>query len=133
MRRVRNDRLARLRAESTRLDSTAGLDDCTLRAWNTVRAVIRDGLVRAGVDPACAAALREGGAAPMTELGDGGEAWHLEDELAVGDHDGLAGVFAAKIGAIARRFDDGHQPDFASAALAELLAWCLYRRGPCDR
>jgi hypothetical protein len=132
MPRVRDGRLARLTAESTRLDSTAGLDNWTLRAWNIVRAVVRDGLLRAGVDPACAAALREDGATQMTELGAGVEAWHLEDERDAGDHDGLAGVFTAKIGAIARRFDDGRQPDFASAALAELFAWCLYRRGPCD-
>ena len=133
MPRVRDGRLARLTAESTRLDSTAGLDDCTLRAWNTVRAVVCDGLLRAGIDPACAAALREGGAAHMTELGDGLEAWRGEEGPAVGDHDGLAGVFTAKIGEIARRFEDGHEPDFASASLAELLAWCLYRRGSCDR
>jgi hypothetical protein len=41
-------------------------------------------------------------------------------------------MFAEKIGDIARRLRDGHEPDFASASLAELLAWCLSRRGACD-
>jgi hypothetical protein len=39
----------------------------------------------------------------------------------------LAGVFADKIGQIARRYEDGSKPDFANASLAELLAWCISR------
>ena len=132
MPRVRDGRLARLTAESTRLDSTAGLDNWTLRAWNTVRAAVRDGLLRAGVDPACAAAMRESGAGQMTDVGDGIDVWRGETEPAVGDHDGLADALSEKIRAVARRFEDGREPDFASASLAELLAWCLYRKGPCD-
>ena len=129
MPRVREGRLARLTAESTRVDAATGLDGSTLRAWNTVRAIIHDGLLRAGIDPERAAALRQSGsAAPMTELD-----VRFEEEPAVDDHDGLAGVFTARIAAIARSFEDGREPDFASASLAELLAWCLYRRDPCDR
>jgi hypothetical protein len=131
MRRVRDTRLARLAAESTRVDTTAGLDDCTLTAWRTVRAVVRDGLLRAGIDPACATALRlDEAAATTTELGATLELRALEETWT--DPDGLAAVFAAKIGEVARGFRDGHDPDFGSASLAELLAWCLWRGGYCS-
>jgi hypothetical protein len=39
----------------------------------------------------------------------------------------LAGKFAAKIGDMARRYQDGSAPDFANASSAELFAWCLAR------
>jgi hypothetical protein len=41
--------------------------------------------------------------------------------------DGLAGMFAAKIGDMARRYQDGSEPDFANASLAELFASGLVR------
>ena len=133
MPRVRDARVARLESERTRFDATADFGQCTPRAWNTVRALVRNGLVQAGIDPACAAALRRGSAsADMTELDDILELHRLEEQLTEGDDDGLAGIFEGKIGDIARRFRDGHEPDFASASLAELLAWCLSRRGSCD-
>ena len=130
MRRVFDGRLARLAAERTRFGSTIGLDRCTLSAWNTACDLVRDGLVEAGIRPEIATALQLGGsAAHMT----GGilEGRRLEEELAVGDHDGLAGIFRVKIGEIARRFRDGRDPDFASASLAELFAWCVARRDSC--
>jgi len=130
MRRVFDGRLARLAAERTRFDSTIGLDRCTLRAWNTICDLVRDSLVEAGIDPETATALQVGGiGAHMT--GDMLEGRRLEEELAVGDHDGLAGIFTVKIRSIARRFRDGHEPDFASASLAELFAWCLARGDSC--
>ena len=129
MRRVRDGRLSRLAAERTRRDSTTDLDECTPRAWSRVRAFVRDGLLQAGIDPECAAALRQGAADDeLAELD-----MRFEDEPAAVEPDGLAGEFRARITGIARRFEDGHDPDFASASLAELLAWCLHRRGPCDR
>ena len=132
MPRVRDGRLARLAAERTRFDSTTGLDNCTLRAWNTVCDLVCDGLVQAGVDPEGATAVQLGGmAAHMTDIADTPELRRLEKELASGDHDGLAGIFAVKIRDIARRFRDGHEPDFTSASLAELFAWCVARRGSC--
>jgi hypothetical protein len=67
----------------------------------------------------------------MTDIADSPELQRLEEELASGDHDGLAGNFAVKIRDIARRFRDGHEPDFTSASLAELFAWCVARRGSC--
>ena len=132
MPRVRDGRLARLAAERTRFDSTTGLDNCTLRAWITVCDLVCDGLVQAGVDPESATAVQLGGmAAHMTDIADTPELRRLEEELAVGDHDGLAGIFTVKIRDIARLFRDAHEPDFASASLAELFAWCVARRGSC--
>jgi hypothetical protein len=132
MPRVRDGRLARLAAERTRFDSTTGLDNCTLRAWNTVCALVRNGLVQAAIDPENATAVQLGGmVAHMTDIADTPELRRLEEELASGDHDGLAGIFAVKIRDIARRFRDGHEPDFTSASLAELFAWCVARRGSC--
>jgi hypothetical protein len=132
MPRVRDTRLARLAAERTLFDSTAGLDNCTLRAWKRVCDLVREGLVQAGVDPEGATAVQLGGmAAHMTDSADKPEVRRLEEELAVGDHDGLAGIFTVKIRDIARRFRDGHEPDFTSASLAELFAWCLARRDSC--
>jgi hypothetical protein len=123
MPRVRDARIARLAAERTRFDSTTGLDNCTLRAWSRVCGLVRDGLVQAGIDPESATAVQLGGmAAHVTDI---------EEDLAVGDQDGLAGIFREKIGDIARRFQDGREPDFASASLAELFAWCVARRGSC--
>lgn len=127
MARAIEGRLARLTTKRARRDSAAGVDDDALRARKTVRAFVRDGLLRAGIDPECAAALRQGG--PLDQAGEPDTA--LEEEPAVSDDGGLAGVFSARIAGIARRFEDGHEPDFASASLAELLAWCICRREPC--
>jgi hypothetical protein len=93
MRRVFDGRLARLAAERMRFDSTAGLDRCTLRAWIRVCDLVRDGLVQAGVDPESAASLQLGGmAAYMTGIASEPEVRRLEEDLAIGDHDGLAGI-----------------------------------------
>jgi hypothetical protein len=133
MSRVRDARLTRLSAERTRIDSTTGLDHCTLRGWNTVCDLVRDGLVQAGIDPESATAVQLGGMAiHVAEFGDMLEVRRPEEELRVGDDDGLAGIFRLKIADIARRFRDGHEPDFASASLAELFAWCVARREACD-
>jgi hypothetical protein len=133
MSRVRDARLTRLSAERTRIDSTTDFDLCTQRAWNTVCDLVRDGLVQAGIDPESAAAVQLSGmAAHMAEFGGMLEGRRLEEQLTVGDDDGLAGIFTAKIADVARRFRDGHEPDFASASLAELFAWCMARRDPCS-
>jgi hypothetical protein len=132
MRRAFDGRLVRLAAERTRFDSTTGLDNCTLRAWDRVCDLVRDGLVRAGIDPESATALQLGAiAAHITDIADKPEARGREKESAIGDHDGLAGIFAVKIRDIARRFRDGREPDFASASLAELFAWYVARRESC--
>ena len=52
------------------------------------------------------------------------------EEVAASDNDGLAGRFAAKIGDMARRYEDASEPDLANSSLAELFAWCLVRPVP---
>jgi hypothetical protein len=52
------------------------------------------------------------------------------EEVAESDNDGLAGRFAAKIGDMARRYEDASEPDVANSSLAELFAWCLVRPVP---
>ena len=52
------------------------------------------------------------------------------EEVAASDNDGLAGRFAAKIGDMARRYEDASEPDIARSSLAELFAWCLVRPVP---
>jgi hypothetical protein len=122
--------------------SAAGLDHCAPSAWDAVCAVVRDGLARAGIDPARARALRPAPgpprAADQTDLpgnaaqgGSGGSPGagmkQAAEEFAIEDADGLAGIFAQKIGDLVRRYQDGQEPDFSKVSLAELLAWCLAR------
>jgi hypothetical protein len=124
--------LARLTAAAARVDSATDLDRSALRAWVSVCAVVRDGLTRSGIDPARARALRlgEAAAAQLAESGGITDLRRADEELATSDHDGLAGTFAAKIGDLARGFQDGRDPDFSNASLAELFAWCLARPHP---
>jgi hypothetical protein len=107
-------------AEAARADAAAGLDRRALGAWAAVCAFVRDGLVRGGIDPARASALS---LAPPSADEERGEA----EEFVIDDPDGLAGMFAEKIGELARRYQDGQALNFANASLAELFAWCLAR------
>jgi hypothetical protein len=120
--------LARLAAPAARADSAEAVDRCVLRAWAAVCAVVNDGLARAGIDPARASALRlapHPSPLPAVPGSSPGRAREEFEEFAVRDSDGLAGRFAAKIGDMARRYQDGYQPDFPNASSAELFAWCL--------
>jgi hypothetical protein len=133
-------------ANVTRRDSAAGVDHCGLSAWDAICAVVRDGLVRAGIDPASARALRAAPVLPRAtgeadlpgnaaqagiERSPGGGAKDEVEEFSLEDGDGLAAIFAEKVGHLVRRYQDGQEPDFAKVSLAELLAWCLTR--PKDR
>jgi len=106
-------------------DAAAGLDRRALGAWAAVCEFVRDGLVCAGIDPARAGALRL--APPSTN-----EDREAAGEFVIEDADGLADTFAEKIGQLARRYEDGQEPNFANASLAELFAWCLSRRTSCS-
>lgn len=107
-----------------------------LGAWATVCAVVRDTLLRSGIDPACARALSQAGGS-LAGLGDTPEfpragadrqSSRSPGEPADPDPDGAAGLFAVRIGDTARQFQTGGgAPDFANASLAELFAWCLAR------
>jgi hypothetical protein len=129
--------MARLEAPAARADSAEILGRCALRATIKVRALVGDALTQAGIDPVRAQALRLGEAAELPPAA----AAPLPDPLpasgarepfagfAASDDDGLAGIFAAKIGEMVRRYQDGSEPDVTKASLAELFAWCLARPG----
>jgi len=138
--RARKERLfAEITAKADSRDSPTGRDRGALGALAAVRAFVRDGLVRAGIDPARARALRQAPFPPRAALDAsaipaGGQspvscADQTEEvgDFVVEDADGLAAIFTERIGALVRRYEDGHEPDFANASLAELLAWCLAR------
>jgi hypothetical protein len=121
MARGRDTRLGRLAASAALADSAEGLDRCALRARAAVCALVGEALAEAGIDPARAPAMR---LAPHPASG----VRDQFDEFAASDDDGLAGIFAAKIGDIARRYEDERKPDFGNASLAELFAWSLTLR-----
>jgi len=139
--RARKDRLfAQITAKAASRDSATGRNRGALGALAAVCAFVRDGLVRAGIDPARARALRQapfppraaadasaipaGGQSPVSSADDQTEEG---GDFVVEDADGLAAIFTDRLGALVRRFEDGHEPDFANASFAELLAWCLAR------
>ena len=121
MARARRTRLARMAAQAGCFDSAQATERASLVARAAACTLIREKLAQAGIDPEQVGALRL--APPVSPLL-GGEA---QDAFVLSDGDGLAGVFADKIGQIARRYQDGSKPDFANASLAELLAWCISR------
>jgi len=132
--------MARLEAPAAYADSAEILDRCARRARIKVCALVGDALARAGIDPARAQALRLGeaaelppaGAAPHPDPLPASGAREPSDGFAAFDDDGSAGLFAVKMGEMARRYQDGSEPDLTKASLAELFAWCLARsaRGP---
>ena len=135
MARARDTRMARLGAPAERADSAEILGRCALRATIKVRALVGDALAQAGIDPARAHALRLGeavelppaGATPHPDPLRASGAREPSEGFAAFDDDGSAGLFAAKMGDMARRYQDGSEPDVTKASLAELFAWCLAR------
>ena len=122
MTRARDNRLARLAEAAAKDDAAETFRRCTSMARGKVCAIVREELMRSGIDPAQVPALRLGEARQTPE------AEPLREERVQPDSDGLAAMFAAKIGDMVRRCENGHQPDFAKASMVELFAWCLSRR-----
>lgn len=127
----RNARLARLAAPTGPADPGATRERRAQRALLAVCGAISDGLARAGVDPASAAALRhrDEAAARLAALGNTPELRRADAEVAVSDN-GAADGFAVKIADMAKRYSEGYRPDVANASLAELFAWCLTQPAP---
>ena len=118
MARASRARLSRMASNVARGDWAPGPDRWSRGAWSAVCAFVSDALVRAGIDPARARALRP---APSPDSDESEEA----GEFVLDDADSLAGLFAEKIAELVRRYEDRREPDFAKASLAELFAWCL--------
>jgi hypothetical protein len=120
--RARENRLARLAEAAAKDDAAKSFERSTATAWGKVCAIVREELIRSGIDPAWVAALH------LCEAHQALEAEPAREEFVEPGDDPLAAAFAAKIGNMARRYKDGHEPNFAKASMAELFAWCLSRR-----
>ena len=126
MARARDTRLTRVAASAARSDSPANADRLALEAWAAVAAVVRDGVAQAGIDPAGIRALHL-----LPDLGSDRSVQFEEpgEEFVTSNSDGLAATFVDRLAGIVRAYEDGREPDFVNASLAELLAWCLWRKG----
>jgi hypothetical protein len=115
-----------LETGARRADSTAVQQRQRLQATAKVCAVVCDALVRSGIDPASTFALHrdEAETAELAGLGEKSDWAGADEKFATPDGDVLADAFFAKIGDMAQRYQDGQQPEFARASLAELFAWC---------
>jgi len=120
--RALDNRLARLAEAAEREDAAKSFERSVATARQKICAIVREELMRSGIDPAQVPALRlcPTHHVPETEL--------IREKLVLSGVDPSAATFAAKIGAVARRYEDGHEPNFAKASMAELFAWCLSRR-----
>jgi hypothetical protein len=124
MPRTRNTRLTRVAVSAAGADSPATLDCLAIEGWAALAAVVRDGLLRAGIDPAVSRALSS---APALDPAAAETKAEPCADFFTSDSDGLAASFAAKLANLMRTYQDGREPDFVNASLAELLAWCLSR------
>ena len=93
---------------------------------------IRQGLIAMSFDPQLAVALRRGdeAALELAAIPDTEELRAADAAIVAADHhasgDEAAAQFLAKIEQMAKRYREGqHQPDFARASPAELLAFCV--------
>jgi len=131
-----------LSAETARSESAEARMRATLRARVTIGMAVREELALSGIDPTQIHALRlaEAAAAELASLGESPEpgrdaaadfpadgAGNQSDCLAAARSDGLVDRFVRKIADLANRYQDGSEPDFANASLAELFAWHLAR------
>jgi hypothetical protein len=122
----RNTRLDRMNAKADHTDSSQASGRDVAGALAAVSALVRRRLIEKGIDPERVGALRLFPAAEVRQISDAGE------EFVLADRDSLAAQFVEKIGAMAGPYHDGHEPDFAHASLAELLAWCFATGKPAE-
>ena len=122
MTRARDYRLARLAEAAANDDAVKSFERSTATAWQKICAIVREELIRSGIDPAQVAAL------PLCEAHQAPIAEPVREELVLSGDDPSAATFAAKIGPLVRRYEDGNEPNFAKASMAVLFAWCLSRR-----
>jgi hypothetical protein len=122
----RKTRLVRIKTNSDHKASSKASDRDGPGALAAICALIRRRLIEKGIDPERAAALRLSPPAEPRQISDDAE------EFVLSDSDSLTGLFVEKIGAIAGRYQNGDEPDFAQASLAELLAWCFATASPAE-
>lgn len=122
--KLRTDRLrgSRTKAEARRNGAVRRRRE-VLEAEIAMGWTIRRALLRAGVDPLCAARLVLAEEA-ATELAALPAAAEPTIDLLLHDGD-----FSARIAALSQLFAGGRAIDFANASFAELYAWALVQKG----
>ena len=125
---ARKARLARVAAVAASAEAAEIGERQRLRAIATIAAAIRAALEAQGIDPACAARLREAATAEaaLAALPDPPELRQADAAAPAGDADsGALDAFLAATGRLARRYASDCKIDLATAPLADLLAWCI--------
>jgi len=116
-------------AVAARADAAETDERHRLRAIATIAAAVRVALEAQGIDPACAAHLREAATAEaaLAALPDPPESWQTDDDAAhAGDADsGALDAFRAETERLAGRYTSDCTIDLATAPLADLFAWCI--------
>jgi hypothetical protein len=127
---ARKARLARALAVAARAEATEIGERQRLCAIATIARAVRVALEARGIDPACAARLREAATAEaaLAALPDSPELRQTDDDAAAHDEDadpGALDAFVAQTERLAGRYASDCTIDLATAPLADLFAWCI--------
>ncbi len=126
---ARKARLARAAAVAARADWAEIAERHRLSAIATIARAVRVAFEALGIDPGCAARLREAATAEaaLAALPEPPELWQTDDDAGdAGDADsGALDAFRAETERLAGRYASGCTIDLATAPLADLFAWCI--------
>ena len=127
---TRKARLARAAAVAATADWAETAERDGLSAVATIVGAVRVALEALGIDPACAARLREAAnaEAALAALPDPSELWQTDDDAAADARDadpGALDAFRAETERLAGRYASDRTIDLATAPLADLFAWCI--------
>jgi hypothetical protein len=127
---ARKARLARAAAVAASADWAEIDERDRLSAIATIAGAVRVAFEALGIDPACAARLREAATAEaaLAALPDPPELRQTDDDAAAqsGDADsGALDAFRAETERLAGRYASDCTIDLATAPLADLFAWCI--------
>jgi hypothetical protein len=129
---ARKARLARVAAVAASADAAETAERDRLSAIATIAGAVRVAFEALGIDPGCAARLREAATAEaaLAALPDPPELRQTDDDAAAdaGDADpGALDAFHAETERLAGRYASDCTIDLATAPLADLFAWCIAR------
>ena len=100
-----------------------------LSAIATIARAVRVAFEALGIDPGCAARLREAATAEaaLGTLPDPPELWQTDDDAAHAEYadSGALDAFRAETERLAGRYASDCTIDLATAPLADLFAWCI--------
>src|SRR6266567_764431 len=126
---TRKARRARAAAVAARADWAEIAERDRLSAIATIARAVRVALEALGIDPACAARLREAATAEaaLAALPDPPKLWQTDDDAAHTEYadSGALDAFRAETERLAGRYASDCTIDLATAPLADLFAWCI--------